>query len=268
MGPALQAMTLAQLYRIDEHLKHRGQHPHAAIHEVRKAVRRFRSILALCVGVDPEVLPRVGISIRGIGKKLSRLRDAHVVTETATAMRQHGGDVEIWRDVRAALKKERDALLTQMLADDPGFARLRKRALVGATKVAAMSFRTLTCEGILLALHESAERMREAERDAKDSTRAAVRHRWRRRIRRLRLQLECFQEMARDETLPAAVRAEAHWVLSEALDTMPSVATLTFLADTLGANQDIANLRAVLRRQDDLPFRDELLHALKRRRTP
>ncbi len=267
LGTALQATMLAQLYRIDEHLKHRGGHPHRAIHEARKAVRRFRSILALCVRVDADLLSRVATSIRGIGKKLSRLRDAHVVTETAAAMRQQGSEAEIWRGLRTALKKERDELLATMLADDPAFARLRKRALRAVNQLTAVSFSALTCEDIILALRESAARMRKAERDAKDSPRTAVRHRWRRRIRRLRLQLECFQEIARDEGMPAAVRVEARWVLSEALDTMPAAATLTILADKLGAQQDIAGLIAVLRHQDDLPFRDELLHSLERRRT-
>ncbi len=266
LGTALQATLLAHLYRIDEHLKHRGRHPHGAIHQVRKAVRGFRSILALCVSVHPGMLSRVDASIRGIGKKLSRLRDAHVAAETVTAMRQQSDKGELWRDARTALKKARDDLLTRMLADDPAFARLRKRAVAGAEKVVAVSFSALTCEEVVLALRESAARMRKAERDAKESPRPAARHRWRRRVLRLRLQLECFEEIAHDDAVPAAVRVEARWVLGEALDTMPSAAILTSLADKLGAQQDLAGLKAALRRQDDLPFRDELLHSLERRR--
>lgn len=265
LGAALQATTFAQLYRIDEHLMHRGGHPHGAVHETRKAVRRFRSILALCASVDPHTLSAVGLSIRGIGKKLSLLRDAHVVTETAAAMRQDGDHVEMWRDLRAALKQKRDELLARTLEEDPSFARLRKRALRSVKKVAALSFSSLTGEDIVLALRESAARMRKGEHDAEENRSIAARHRWRRRVRRLRLQLECFQEIARDEEMPATVRVQARWVLSEALDTMPSAAALTMLADSLGAQQDIAGLKAVLKRHDDLPFRDELLHSLKQR---
>jgi CHAD domain-containing protein len=266
LGTALKVYLLAQLGRIDEHLKHRGRHPHAAVHEARKAVRRFRSVAALCRSVAPEQLPQAGLRIRGIGKKLSRLRDAHVVTETAATQRRLSTDAQSWRLAQQALKTARDALRQQMLEEDPGFGLLRKRARRTARQLRDMDFGALDGQAILLALRRSAARMRKAESDAKDKPRATVRHRWRRRVRRLRLQLECLQQIADDEYTLPAVRAQARRLLGEAAETFPPAASLSALADRLGGQQDIANLRSALRRLDDLPFRDALLQALKPRR--
>ncbi|WP_257386354.1 CHAD domain-containing protein [Tahibacter caeni] len=264
LGTALQAYALAQLYRIGEHLK-RHRHPHGAVHEARKAVRRFRSVIALCRSAAPELVDAADATIRRVGKRLSRLRDAHVATETVAGLRHHAEHGDAWRALHAALKQERDTRLEAMLADDPGFAGLRKRVLRVARTVAGAQFTSLADETVLLALRASAARMQKAERDARERPGAALRHRWRRRVRRLRLQLECLEEIARDG-LPA-VRAKARWVLSEALETMPSVVTLERLADRLGRQQDLVNLRAALRRNDALPSRDVLLRALTQRRT-
>jgi hypothetical protein len=125
------------------------------------------------------------------------------------------------------------------------------------------SFDAVDGETVVLALRHSASRMREAERDASASSRIAVQHRWRRRIRRLRLQLECLQDIVDDEHAAPAARVQARWALAEALETMPPAPPLTALTDRLGKKQDLAHMKSVLRRQAGLPRRDDLLAALK-----
>lgn len=261
-GAAIKALLLAQLHRIESGLGERRR-PHGAIHEVRKAVRRFRSVLALCVDVATDEFTAFDRRVRRIGKRLSTLRDAHVRVATTSAVRRGDRRDEIWHALDLWLRRERKQLLARALADDPDFAALRRRARRVARDLDAIDFGRLDGHAILRALHASAARMAKAEQKANAHPCAAVRHRWRRRVRRLRLQLEGLTAVAEDSQLPAAIRVEAQRVLTEALDAMPSAATLAVLADRLGERQDVINLAATVRRHHELPFRDEILAALK-----
>jgi len=260
LGTAIQANMLAELRTIDAELRRR-RHPHRAIHAVRRAVRRFRSMLALCVGVAPEEFEAIDRRVRRVGKRLSALRDAHVLVLTASRLRRGDGR-DIWRLLDRWLRRERRRLLAQSLADDPDFAALLRRVHRAARDLAKIDFEGLSGDAIVRALRASAADMASAERKANAHPREALRHRWRRRVRRLRLQLEGLAVVADDRQLPAAVRVEAQWVLAEALNAVPSAAALAVLADRLGDQQDERHLAATVRRQDALPFRDEILAAL------
>ncbi|HSX62775.1 MAG TPA: CHAD domain-containing protein [Tahibacter sp.] len=266
-GAAIQAFMLAQLRQIDDQLGER-RHPHRAIHEVRKAVRRFRSMLALCVDVSPKRFDALDKRVRRVGKRLSALRDAHVLVGTAASVRRRDGREAIWLALDLWLRRERRQLLDSALADDPEFAVLRRRAVRAARALAGIDFSGLGGKAVVRALRASAAEMAKAEQKASEHPRAAIRHRWRRRVRRLRLQLEGLAAIGEDALLPIAVRIEAQWVLSEALSSVPSAAALAVLADRLGERQDVENLAVRVKRHDELPHREDILAALKARQGP
>lgn len=251
---------LVELRSIDAELRAR-RHPHRAIHAVRRAVRRFRSMLALCVDAAPDQFGAIDRRVRRVGKRLSVLRDAHVLVMTTSRLRRSDGR-DIWQALDRWLRRERRRLLAQTLADDPDFAALLRRVRRAARDLAAIDFEGVSGDAILRALRASAADMANAERKANARPREALRHRWRRRVRRLRLQLEGLAVLVDDVNLPAVVRVEAQGVLAEALLAVPSAATLAVLADRLGDQQDEKHLAAAVRRQDALPFREEILAAL------
>jgi hypothetical protein len=262
-GVAVKAYLLAQLRRIDEQLSHHRKHPHRSVHEVRKAVRRFRSVLALCDSA-PGSFERIDRRVRRIGKALSALRDAHVLVDTASAVRRDDGRDAVWRALDALLARKRAAVLADVRAEDPDFAATRRRARRAVKALAAVDFAAITGPAVLEALDVSAAHATRIERKAKDSTRTIVRHRWRRQVRRLRLQLEGLEAIAQDADTAAETRAQARWILGDAIERMPSAATLAVLSERLGRQQDIDSLEAVVQRHDELPFRDLMLRALKR----
>jgi CHAD domain-containing protein len=87
---------------------------HGAIHATRKAIRRLRSLLALCRhSLEPEVSV-VDRKLKRLASGLSRLRNAHVVVVTASRLAR-GDDRDIWLDVASRLEARRDALLADAL---------------------------------------------------------------------------------------------------------------------------------------------------------
>lgn len=263
-GVAVKAYLLAQLRAIDERLSHSRKHPHRAVHEVRKAVRRFRSVLALCGEAAPDAFERIDRRVRRIGKALSALRDAHVLVGTAAAVRRRDRRETIWHALDALLVEKRATLLAQLRADDPDFDALRRRAARATRELADADVDGVTGTAVARALDDSAARAVRTERKAKGSTRETVRHRWRRQVRRLRLQLEGLEAIAQDAQTSAEARIQAQRILAEAIDRMPSAATLAVLADRLGRRQDLVSLAAVVRRHDELPGRERMLRVLER----
>ncbi|GMV31651.1 MAG: hypothetical protein AMXMBFR59_37760 [Rhodanobacteraceae bacterium] len=261
---AVKAYLLVQLRAIDEQLLLSRRHPHRAVHALRKAVRRFRSVLALCGDAAPVALARIDRRVRRIGKDFSALRDAHVLVGAVAAVRRRDARPAVWQELEALAVAQRKALLGRALADDPEFRAVRRRVARISTDLARGEIGYVTGAVVARALVDSAARVTRAERKARDSARKTVQHRWRRRVRRLRLQLEGLEAIAGDPQTSVEARVEAQWILADAADRVPSAATLAVLADRLGRQQDLARLRAVVREHDELPDRALMLQALKR----
>lgn len=264
IGTLLGRWLQQQLNIIGQQLRRRT-HRHGAIHETRKAARRFRAGLALCAALNGNAVATADRQVRRIGRKLSPLRDAHVAAETAAAQRK-GPLAAHWRELQQALRQRRDTLLQQALHADPAFRRLRHQAQRAAAELTALDFSPLHAPQLLQALRDSAARLQRAQRTARAaSATAEQRHRWRRRLRRLRQQLDCLQQIAADGQAPAAAREEAALVLAQASAFLPATERLSALTDELGGQQDSANLRRLLRREPSLPHGDELRRSLPRR---
>nr|WP_305119014.1 CHAD domain-containing protein [Tahibacter harae] len=249
---------------IEQQLRRRT-HRHGAIHETRKAARRFRAGLELCAALNDDAVAAAGRRVRRIGRKLSPLRDAHVAAETAAAQRK-GPLAARWRELQQALRRRRDTLLHQALQADPAFRRLRRQAQRVRTELDALDFAPLEPKQLLQALRDSAARLQRAQRAAQAaSATVEQRHRWRRRLRRLRQQLDCLQQITADEQAPAAARQDATLILTQAAEFLPAAERLNALTDELGGQQDSANLRRLLRREPALPHGDELCRSLPRK---
>lgn len=231
---------------------------HSAIHATRKAIRRLRSILALCrQALEPEVAG-IDRALRRLGTGLSDLRDAHVVTTTALKLAT-GDERDPWLAAADQLAARREALLAQALAKDPEFHARRATLHALAKAIAALSWDRLTHQDLSEGIARSVRRLAKAKQAQQREPNAHNSHRLRRRLRRLRMQHQAIQKVRRQApSLLGPIQTGRY----------PSVRTLINDADHLGLLQDLKMLRSCLKGIDaSLPLaqmRDRLRSELDR----
>ncbi len=195
--------------------------PAAAVHDVRKALRRTRSILDL-VG---DALPRrerkdIRAALVDARRSLGPARDLAVASDTliqvATAPEVAPGAAAIVAAARA------DAPTTQSLADD--VARVVDIALAQTEAIAAALPDEISARLLVRGLADTYRRARRARRKARRSDRAV--HRWRRRSKELMYQLTLFADVG--------AAAELREALSTLDDKLGEVVDRLMLADFVG----------------------------------
>jgi CHAD domain-containing protein len=239
---AARALVLAECDSIARALSARTR-VHDAIHEARKAIRRLRAFLALVAprlpGVDEadRVLER-------LGDDLSPLRDAHVAVQTATRLGARLGK-RAWAPAVRRLRARRDDMLREALARDAGFQRRVERVQQVALLLGESDWAALRAKDLGRGLEASHRRAASAKRRAKRRATRTDLHRWRRRLRKLRMQLEAVASLA------PGVAARAAKV--SAADDSKALHKLT---DALGERLDLEVLRDLLRTMPDFPGRE------------
>ncbi|HVJ38251.1 MAG TPA: CHAD domain-containing protein [Stenotrophomonas sp.] len=214
---------------------------HTRVHEARKAIRRARALLALAedgdaafdIGPADRILQRVGDS-------LSRLRDAHVAIDTARLVGKQT-ETKRWRPVVIALRARSAGLIAHELERDPGLAR-RVSTVEGALHyLDALPWAELTAAQIRAGLQRQHRRVERAARRAGKHPDADRLHTWRRKVRRLRMQVEALPKL------------KPHW--SKSTPSAPKSKSLHKLSDALGREQDLQVLAGLLRRLPGLDDR-------------
>lgn len=205
-----------------------------AIHLARKAIRRMRALLALLDDTDFN-LQRDDLELRRLGKGLSAMRDAHVVVETARQL-QKLDPAAGWDAITPALVMRRTRILQRALVSDPEFSRRRRVAEQVMLHMESQPWEHLQRAGVRAALARSERRVgKAAERAARDGDAEAV-HRWRRRVRRLRMQLDAANALG-------ALHGHGHTNAGSA----KKAKALHRLSDRLGWLQDLRLLRNLVR---------------------
>lgn len=221
-----------------------------AVHEARKAIRRLRSLLGLCEtrldGVD-------GIDgrLRSLGRSLSTLRDAQVSVDTARHMaRRYGADV--WQPVIDRLEARRRTRVETALAKDPGFERRRARlGRIGAA-LDRQDWTGVSVASVNRALRASEKRVARSEKRAHDDPTADNLHRWRRRARRLRMQLEVAAHASVGVAKGAGRSSTRH-----------RAKAMHRLTDRLGQRQDLEVLLGLLKPMVNLEGKRLLMGQLR-----
>ncbi len=226
-----------------------GKHPNAAVHRGRKAIRRLRALLAL---IEPrfDTLESADRSLQRLGDSLSKLRDAHVATEIAQSM----ADLEWapdWKPTIDHLTRRRDDKFAQALKD-PGFERRRGTVRTAAETLDGLEWSKLNDKDLLKAVKAGHARVEKAEKRGKADPSAENCHRFRRRLRKLRMQLEALKIVAPDLAK-----------VGKALPRSDSVKSLRKATDRLGRRQDVRSLQALVRAAAGVPHRDDVLAQLR-----
>lgn len=205
-----------------------------AIHVARKAIRRIRAMLGLLLD-DAFELDREDLALRRLGKGLSDMRDAHVVVETARRL-QAAHPEACWDPVIKGLELRRTRILQRSLAVDPGFSRRRRVVERVMQRVEAQPWQALRRRSIRAALKTSERRARKAAARAEHDDDPETVHRWRRRVRRLRMQLDAAQALGALDGHGAGHAA-----------AVQKGKALHRVSDRLGWNQDLRLLRNLVR---------------------
>jgi len=218
---------------------------HNAIHATRKAIRRLRSILSLChQALDPEA-SAIDRGLRRVASSLSGLRDAHAVSATASQLAE-GIDRDLWLDVAARLEARRDALLVDEMSKDPKFVKRCARLSALASAVVALPWQRLSKRYLEEGMARSTRRVAKAKRAFEQEPNPANRHRWRRRVRRLRMQTQMIQAASRAAPSLLGFRRDY---------SCTSVQALNRLSDRLAKTQDLRMLqRSLIVLDKDLPL--------------
>lgn len=222
---------------------------HTRVHEARKAIRRVRALLALAEDGDAtfDVRPADQI-LQRVGDGLSRLRDAHAAMETARTLAQREGR-KPWRPVIDALRERSQVLVARELARDPGFARRQSIVQGAAHYLELQPWETLKATQIRAGLQRQRRRVERAARRAKKTPDAENLHRWRRRARRLRMQVDALPKL------------KPQWSPHDV--ATPRAKALHKLTDALGWQQDLHVLATLLRRLPGIAERKRLQARLR-----
>ena len=239
LGSVFAAMATAQAYQALRSLAQR-RNRHTAIHHTRKAIRRLRSVLALCrQGLGPQ-MKAIDKGLKHLGASLSDLRDAHVVATTASKLAT-GDECESWLTLASRLIARHDALLSETLTADPDFSARRKQLKELVQAVAALPWECLKDKHLSDGITRSAHRLAKAEHAAKLEPDAGNNHRWRRRLRRLRMQYQ---------TIRAARQNASSWAAPARPNRYAPLHHLIRLSDHLGWLQDLQMLEPFLKGTD------------------
>lgn len=167
---------------------------HRAVHRARKAIRLLRAILALASEeLGPSLLP-VDRMLKSLARGLSTLRDAQVAVDVAQSLAD-GGDGPRWQCLADRLGEQRDALLAELLRRDPAFGRRRACIDKVSKRLADMPWEKVRRKALKRAAKRSERRAFKAERAALHHPSAGHLHRWRRRLRRLRMQWQVLTRL-------------------------------------------------------------------------
>lgn len=210
---------------------------HRGIHEARKSLRRLKSLLTL--GAEPFAaqLPALTERIGKLAVGLSPLRDAHVALHTAQVLAGPGPSPE-WQAAIHALENRRDGRLAAALTKDPRFLKRRHQIRDLGDAIEVLPWKAVTRRTIEQAIATSERRVARAEKRVRKDSSVANLHRWRRRARRLRMQLEFWRKVLK-ATGKSAHKRSAH--------DKAAVHGMSRISDALGAKQDLRALRATLR---------------------
>jgi len=236
VGDALAELVAALCRMIAQGLSRKSDR-HGGVHRARKAIRSVRAILALTGDALNDEAADIDRSLQQLARGLSALRDAHVAVATAQSLATDHGK-QTWLDVTARLRMHSEHLLADALARDPAFSARRARLTKLAKALAALPWHRVKHESLHGELARSELRVAKAERKAKAAMSPAAVHRWRRRMRRLRMQVDA---MGRIEICHESLRAMQGERIRE----------LKKRTDLLGRRQDLEVLKRLLPKVSD-----------------
>lgn len=208
-GAALRALFERALDSAEAMLRVPAPQRHRGIHRARKAIREARALLRLAGSELGVAASACDETIRGLGARLSDVRDAHAAVETYDRI---AAKHRLPGDIRDALVRRRHHALQTLLSADPGLERLRAALADARREAAALPWPSVDAGALLRTFLRTADKLRRRHALPHGERR---RHRLRRRLRRWQMQSEIVRELLQTDGIDsvAAVSAVQAWQL-------------------------------------------------------
>jgi CHAD domain-containing protein len=254
IGLALHAAAAKECRSLQRSLALKKQR-HENIHRARKSCRRLRSLLAFVAPQPTKQVAALDNALRQLLRGFSGLRDAHIAKRTAKSLAS-AHEAKLTPALLDALQNYSTKLLREALKADPDWRRKRSKVERLTTKLQSLPWQDITPSRIKDVIGYSAKRVRKARKKAMDERTADAFHRWRRRARKLRYELELASKarraagMKNERSRRYAERAKKLLLVTDRLgwrqDFQVFLQTLDALADT---SVDAAALSHALKRK-------------------
>lgn len=207
------------------------------IHEARKSCRRLRSILPLLPPEQPT--DAVGHGLQALAHSIAPMRDAYIAARTAKLLaKTHAADIT--PELIALLEQRCEDTLGHALQSDAQLRQRRAHAQRIIAAIHALAWQDIRPSLARQTLKQSKQRVRKARNKALASQAPSSLHRWRRRARKRRYQLE-FVRKARRMAGMKKQRTQKYAAQAKQLSA---------LTDRLGWRQDIQILLGAI---EELP---------------
>lgn len=202
LGAGLNALLSAQLSRAEKLLSAQGKARHKGVHEGRKCMRRARAILALGGRRLGPLALRLDEKLARVCRSLSTIRDAQALIEALSRLPKDGNDsAAMLASARQSAEQDRDLRLESALQRDPEFGKRRKQLVRVHEGSTQLDWTGVTLLRLHKAIARSEKRLKESARIAKKRPEDDLAwHRMRRRLRRLRQQLNILEKLLPGES--------------------------------------------------------------------
>jgi CHAD domain-containing protein len=251
-----------------------------AVHEMRKALKRLRSLLRLLeTSLGKQALARETEQLRAVARSLAGARDSKVMLDTLDGLierhpRKLGASTEVAR-LREHLAQEHASIRAHTVGDastrSHALGELRvAHARIAAWQLPAAGELELAEPGLLRLYSQGRARLRVAARQKGEPSTVAM-HEWRKRVKDLRYTAEMLQhaERAQRPALPGPAGRHAKRRRSAArrqAKLLRGVARAADeLAEVLGEDHDLAVLGEIVRAHTRGSARPRLRRRTRRR---
>lgn len=164
------------------------------IHEARKSCRRLRALLPFLPAEQPT--EAIDQALRTMVHGFSPQRDAHIAARTAQLLAtQHGS--WLTPEIIDAMERHAVQVLDETLQDDPNWQQRRVEARRIIDTLEVLPWQEIRPSSAKKTLKKTARKMEKAQEQAQAERTPEASHRWRRRTRKLRYQLELVRKARR-----------------------------------------------------------------------
>ena len=205
LAARLSGLLTAQLLQAEKLLSASGKARHKGVHEGRKCMRRARAILALGDTRLGPLAVRLDEKIARNCRSLSSIRDAQALIEALRRLPKAGSDsAAMLASAKDAAVRDRDLRLVRDLERDPEFGKRRKRLLRVLEESKKLDWTGVSVARLHKAIARSEKRLEKSARVAKKRPEDDLAwHSMRRRLRRLRQQLNILEKLLPYESFGA-----------------------------------------------------------------
>jgi CHAD domain-containing protein len=193
LGTTLGALAARECRALQRALAMRSKRQEG-IHEARKSCRRLRSLLPLLPSNGPiDVLDQ---NLRQLAHSLAPLRDAHIAARTARVLAS-AHPSRFTPEILRAFDDRTNALLGNALNDDPNWRQRRTDVQHMAAAIGDMPWQDILPGWTKKVVKRARRKVKRAREKALSERTPPFMHRWRRRARKLRYQLEFLRKARR-----------------------------------------------------------------------